>query len=1111
MAAGFGGAITRLWVEFGATTDKLEAGVKKSKTLGDQVTRDWSKVGKDVAHVGTQMTKWVSGPLILGGAAALKLAVDFESAFAGVTKTVNGTAPQLERIRQGIIDMSKEVPATTTEIAAVAEAAGQLGVQTDNVLSFTRTMIDLGETTDLSAGVAADALARLANITQMPQSEFDRLGSTVVALGNNLAATETEIVTMAMRLAGAGDQIGLTEAQILGFAGALSSVGIEAEAGGTAFSRIMIEIAQAVRTGNDNLDVFARVAGMTGEQFKEAFGADAGGTIIGFVEGLGKLSDAGGNVFGVLERLGLADIRVRDALLRAAGAGDLFRESLELGSEAWAENTALAEEAEKRYETTAAQLKVALNVFVDGVRKWGEELAPVLRAGGESLAVLGGAVGTVADGFEHLPSVLKIAAGGFVGVTVAAGPLLFVGGKIVQNWKTIAAVARGSVAALSAFKLGLQGIETGFGGASANKLGVFARNLGPVGVAGGLAAVTGALVIGSIAIDNWQRKKEEAKRRVQEFTDALRADSGALGENTRAHIENDLQSKNQLDDLGRLNAFMSSGRSAIDVLTEAIFGNIEAQKEFRRGLLESGEVRITKEFDTEEARQAFVETGAIVDRSQNRIILGNIGLVESFQKLTDEQAKSQEQLAGLEGRERTAAEVSRDLAAAKTELADLQASGSASQDELAASTARVSALQQEQAAIDQRLASATDDVGGAASGAADDFLELGDAVDEAIEKIFGADRSMRAASAALGDLEDAQRELAEARADEAGTGPAATAAARRHTEALEGEADAAQAVRDAEKQLARAREELASFDSGADAEIRGLERQLIDDREVTNEDEAAQKDLDLLRHDRDSADERQRLQEAVADAERGVTDAIENQADAHQRTQEAADERARVQAEAADRIIDAEANVASALEDAARAMLEMKDEAGGTNAELDGMIERLLGLAELVAPDSDLLRGLRDLFTVRAVDLFGPNGVGAASAGTGSGAGAAFLAAFGEIFGGEFDDGGRLPGPVGAPRLYRGHGGETVLPTHKPGWAAMASAHDAWMAGMAATAGPAGAGARAADLERGGFDGGRSIQYDGRITVIANEMPTEAALDVINRKQGRRVARLGRR
>src|SRR5690606_15857860 len=165
-------------------------------------------------------------------------------------------------LNQGLRDMAGVLPATHDEIAGVAEAAGQLGIQTANVEDFTRTMIDLGETTNLSADEAATALARFANIMGTSQSEFSNMGSAVVDLGNNFATTEREIVEMGLRLAGAGRQAGLTEGEVLGLATALSSVGIEAEAGGTAFSRVLIEMGTAVDTQGEKLETFASVAGM---------------------------------------------------------------------------------------------------------------------------------------------------------------------------------------------------------------------------------------------------------------------------------------------------------------------------------------------------------------------------------------------------------------------------------------------------------------------------------------------------------------------------------------------------------------------------------------------------------------------------------------------------------------------------------------------------------------------------------------------------------------------------------------------------------------------------------------------------------------------------------
>ena len=46
--------------------------------------------------------------------------------------------------------------------------------------------------------------------------------------------------------------------------------------------------------------------------------------------------------------MGLSDVRIRDALLRAAGASGTFTEALKIGTKAWNKNTALTKEAETR-------------------------------------------------------------------------------------------------------------------------------------------------------------------------------------------------------------------------------------------------------------------------------------------------------------------------------------------------------------------------------------------------------------------------------------------------------------------------------------------------------------------------------------------------------------------------------------------------------------------------------------------------------------------------------------------------------------------------------------------------------------------------------------------
>jgi TP901 family phage tail tape measure protein len=411
-----------------AMADVKAKGEELSRNIGAQ----WGSLSKKMEDVGKSLTKYVTAPIVGAGVLSAKSAIDFESAFAGVRKTVEATEAQFAALEEGIRGMSREIPAAATEIAGVAEAAGQLGIETDSILGFTRTMIDLGEATNLSATDAATALARLANITQMPQSEFDRLGSTIVALGNNLATTEAEIVEMGLRLAGAGKQVGMSEAEILSLAGALSSVGIEADAGGSAFSRVMSQMQLATETGGRALNDFASVAGMSADEFRQAFQEDATSAIISFVEGLGNAEDRGTSAIKVLDDMGITEIRVRDALLRAAGAGDLFAESIEIGATAWEENTALTKEAEQRYKTLASQLKIAKNNVIDSAISIGEILSPHIQRASELLRELTERFRALSP--EQRENYIKW---GLIVATI--GPVLTVGAKAIGVIKGIGA------------------------------------------------------------------------------------------------------------------------------------------------------------------------------------------------------------------------------------------------------------------------------------------------------------------------------------------------------------------------------------------------------------------------------------------------------------------------------------------------------------------------------------------------------------------------------------------------------------------------------------------------------------------------------------------------
>lgn len=386
--------------------------------------------GKSATRTGATLTKGLTLPILAIGGLSVKAAVDFESAFAGVRKTVDATEAEFEMLEKGIRNMAKELPASHEEIARVAEVAGQLGIETDNILEFTRTMIDLGETTNLSAEEAATALARLANVLGTDQKQFDNLGSSVVDLGNNFETTEAEIVEMAQRLAAAGKIAGLTEGDVLGIATALTSVGVQAQAGGTAFSKVLQKMGQAVAEGGEELETFAKTAGLSAEEFADAFAKDPSAALTKFVEGLGDIIESGGNAYEVLDELSLADQRLMRAVLSLAGAGDLLNEALDTGNEAFEENTALTEEAQKRYETAAAQWDVFKNKIRDVAITIGFALLPILNQLLDDLDPLLDKIADLAEEFEDLPGPIQSAIGGFILFLAVVGPVTWVIGKI---------------------------------------------------------------------------------------------------------------------------------------------------------------------------------------------------------------------------------------------------------------------------------------------------------------------------------------------------------------------------------------------------------------------------------------------------------------------------------------------------------------------------------------------------------------------------------------------------------------------------------------------------------------------------------------------------------
>nr|DAG27372.1 MAG TPA: minor tail protein [Caudoviricetes sp.] len=497
-------------------------------------------VGGKMTGLGNAMTVGVTAPIVAGVGAVVKSAMSWESAFAGVKKTNDEVVDSTGNVvysyadlENGLRGLAAQLPASHQEIAGVAEAAGQLGIKSQDVVSFTKTMIDMGESTNLSAEDAASAIAKIANITGLTSDEYQRFGSSVVALGNNFATTESDIVSMANRLAASGTLAGLTNQEILGLATAMSSVGIEAEAGGTAMTQTLSAIESAVAAGGEDLQKFATVAGESAQEFADKWKNHPIEAIQDFIRGLGKLDEKGESATKVLDDMQLSGVRQSNMLKSLALAADTMTGAIDLSNKAWSENTALTNEASTRYETTESKLKMLKNQVVDMAIDFGGPFVDALKNGLEASKPLIQTLSDMAKKFNELSPAQQQHIMKWLAISAAAGPALSILGKLTTGlgsmFKVFGSVNSGIgklVGKLAPMASGLTGVESAAGGAAgaaSNFGGAVGLLSNPLGlVVGGSAVLAGGLVVLANA-------KQHATEQAQKYGTTLSGETkGAL-------------------------------------------------------------------------------------------------------------------------------------------------------------------------------------------------------------------------------------------------------------------------------------------------------------------------------------------------------------------------------------------------------------------------------------------------------------------------------------------------------------------------------------------------------------------------------------------------------
>jgi TP901 family phage tail tape measure protein len=515
---------------------QMEGDVANEKSVASQKNLSQSLSTTRYAMFSAAATMGIlSAGLIAFNVATIGTAVSFERAFANVTRTSDAmrqSASLTADLRDQFVSMAQELPVAFEDLSAIGALGNQLGVQTDNLASFTKVVAEFSTVTGMSADESATAFGRLDALLPDVQHNFVALGSSILKAGVTSVATEAQIVKTSVQISAMGRQAGLTTGEIVGLAAGFASIGVPPELSRGTVVRLFSQMGKAVDQGGDKLQAFAAVSGVSAQQFASTYGKAGFGDI--FLKFMAGIAQKGGDARATLEDLGIKSVRDIPALLNLANAADstgksfsetagkagLLTQVFDAGIGGFKEQTEIFDQYAIITDTVSAKLQILANNF-----------QVFLAAIGESTV---GPFSFLIDGFTQVLKLMTDMASNPWGQALLAGiGVVTALAGVVTGLGAVLALAASGVIGLQQAMIGLNraGIAVGLTGfiTQLGEAGIATRglttaiNIAKVAMAGlALGAVTAGVALLSNAIVDAERNwlgfgggAEEAMKRIK--------------------------------------------------------------------------------------------------------------------------------------------------------------------------------------------------------------------------------------------------------------------------------------------------------------------------------------------------------------------------------------------------------------------------------------------------------------------------------------------------------------------------------------------------------------------------------------------------------------------
>ena len=384
---------------------------------GKDLQTNLKNIGKGLGTVSKTLTAVANATKVISAVSsgalvgATKSAMDFEQQWVAVKKVLRDDA-DFEKVKQEILDMGKVVPTSLESITQAFANASQLGVSADNLSNFVETILRLDSATNISSDEASLQIAQLFNAMGSDVSTVDKFASAIVHLGNNTATTEKQILDMAEGLGAAAKLVGFTDSEVLGLASALSSIGLEAAAGGSSVSRTLTDIDKAMsgvgKTAKERVGQYAKLIGKSVSATKDLWDTNPAQFFTELVGGLNEYEKAGGNVNVILSKLGITNIRQDRTLKGLINSYDNLTNAMELANIGYEDGTKHIKESNEAWDTLKSKLQLLTNSLLELGITFGNLILPIVTRVVEKITSLVDSLASLDESTKE--TILKIMA-----------------------------------------------------------------------------------------------------------------------------------------------------------------------------------------------------------------------------------------------------------------------------------------------------------------------------------------------------------------------------------------------------------------------------------------------------------------------------------------------------------------------------------------------------------------------------------------------------------------------------------------------------------------------------------------------------------------------------